>query len=73
LPVFSADVISLNENPFMGRLMSLDFATAIAILLSPLDVDFAARRVRIRYRNAEIPDGDARLHGRDVRAGDCPV
>jgi ABC-type transport system involved in multi-copper enzyme maturation permease subunit len=40
-PVFSADVVSLNENPFMGRLMSLDFAIAIAILLSLLGVLFS--------------------------------
>jgi ABC-type transport system involved in multi-copper enzyme maturation permease subunit len=40
-PVFSADVVSLNENPFMSRLMSLDFAMAIAIMLSLLGVLFS--------------------------------
>jgi ABC-type transport system involved in multi-copper enzyme maturation permease subunit len=40
-PVFSSDVVSLNENPFMSRGMSLDFVTAIAILLSLLGVLFS--------------------------------
>jgi ABC-type transport system involved in multi-copper enzyme maturation permease subunit len=40
-PVFSADIVSLNENPFMSRLMSLDFAMAIAILFSLLGVLFS--------------------------------
>jgi hypothetical protein len=33
-PVFSSDVVSLNENPFMGGFMPLDFATALTVLLS---------------------------------------
>jgi ABC-type transport system involved in multi-copper enzyme maturation permease subunit len=40
-PVFSADIVSLNENPFMGGFLSLDFVTAIAILLSLLGVLFS--------------------------------
>jgi ABC-type transport system involved in multi-copper enzyme maturation permease subunit len=40
-PVFSADIVSLNENPFMGGFLSLDFATAIAVLLSLLGVLFS--------------------------------
>jgi ABC-type transport system involved in multi-copper enzyme maturation permease subunit len=40
-PVFSSDLVSLNENPFMSRFMSLDFAMAIAILLSLLGVLFS--------------------------------
>jgi ABC-type transport system involved in multi-copper enzyme maturation permease subunit len=40
-PVFSRDIVSLNENPFMGGFMSLDFATAIAVLLSLLGVLFS--------------------------------
>jgi ABC-type transport system involved in multi-copper enzyme maturation permease subunit len=40
-PVFSSDVVSLNENPFMGSFLSLDFASAIAILLSLLGVLFS--------------------------------
>jgi ABC-type transport system involved in multi-copper enzyme maturation permease subunit len=40
-PVFSSGTVSLNENPFMGRFMSLDFAAAAAILLSLLGVLFS--------------------------------
>jgi ABC-type transport system involved in multi-copper enzyme maturation permease subunit len=40
-PVFSTDTVSLNENPFMSRLMPLDFATALAILLSLLGILFS--------------------------------
>lgn len=40
-PVFSSDVVSLNENPFMSSSMSLDFATALAILLSLLGALFS--------------------------------
>ena len=40
-PVFSADIISLNENPFMSKFMSLDFAMAMAILLSLLGILFS--------------------------------
>jgi ABC-2 type transport system permease protein len=40
-PVFSADIVSLNENPFMSRLMSLDFIMAAAILLSLLGILFS--------------------------------
>jgi ABC-type transport system involved in multi-copper enzyme maturation permease subunit len=40
-PVFSSDVVSLNENPFMGGFLSLDFAMATAILLSLLGVLFS--------------------------------
>jgi ABC-type transport system involved in multi-copper enzyme maturation permease subunit len=39
--VFSGDVVSLNENPFMGGVMSLDFMTAITILLSLLGILFS--------------------------------
>ncbi|MDR0700172.1 MAG: ABC transporter permease subunit [Tannerella sp.] len=40
-PVFSAAIVSLNENPFMSRFISLDFAMAIAILLSLLGILFS--------------------------------
>jgi ABC-type transport system involved in multi-copper enzyme maturation permease subunit len=40
-PVFSTDVVSLNENPFMSNSMSLDFAMALAILLSLLGILFS--------------------------------
>jgi ABC-type transport system involved in multi-copper enzyme maturation permease subunit len=40
-PVFSSDVVLLNENPFMGNFMSLDFTTALTILLSLLGVLFS--------------------------------
>jgi ABC-type transport system involved in multi-copper enzyme maturation permease subunit len=40
-PVFSTDIVSLNENPFMGVSMSLDFATALAVLLSLLGILFS--------------------------------
>jgi ABC-type transport system involved in multi-copper enzyme maturation permease subunit len=40
-PVFSSEIVSLNENPFMGGFTSLDFATATAILLSLLGVLFS--------------------------------
>jgi ABC-type transport system involved in multi-copper enzyme maturation permease subunit len=40
-PVFSTDIVSLNENPFMNTSMSLDFATALAILLSLLGILFS--------------------------------
>jgi ABC-type transport system involved in multi-copper enzyme maturation permease subunit len=40
-PVFSADIVSLNENPFISRSMSLDFVMAIAVLLSLLGVLFS--------------------------------
>jgi ABC-type transport system involved in multi-copper enzyme maturation permease subunit len=40
-PVFSSDVVSLNENPFMGGFMSLDFATALTVLLSLLGILFS--------------------------------
>ncbi|MDR2775364.1 MAG: ABC transporter permease subunit [Tannerella sp.] len=40
-PVFSTDIVSLNENPFMSASMSLDFATALAILLSLLGILFS--------------------------------
>jgi ABC-type transport system involved in multi-copper enzyme maturation permease subunit len=40
-PVFSAEPVSLNENPFMGGFLSLDFITAIAILLSLLGILFS--------------------------------
>ncbi|MDR2775366.1 MAG: ABC transporter permease [Tannerella sp.] len=40
-PVFSAEIVSLNENPFMSRFMSLDFTMAAAILLSLLGVLFS--------------------------------
>jgi ABC-type transport system involved in multi-copper enzyme maturation permease subunit len=40
-PVFSSGIVSLNENPFMGKFMSLDFAAAAAILLSLLGVLFS--------------------------------
>jgi ABC-type transport system involved in multi-copper enzyme maturation permease subunit len=40
-PVFSSDIVALNENPFMGGFLSLDFTTAIAILLSLLGVLFS--------------------------------
>jgi len=40
-PVFSSDVVLLSENPFMGNFMSLDFITALTILLSLLGVLFS--------------------------------
>jgi ABC-type transport system involved in multi-copper enzyme maturation permease subunit len=40
-PVFSTDIVSLNENPFMSRFMSLDFSMAAAILLSLLGILFS--------------------------------
>ncbi len=40
-PVFSSDIVQLNENPFMGNFMSLDFTTALTILLSLLGVLFS--------------------------------
>ncbi len=39
--VFSWDVVLLNENPFMGNFMSLDFTTALTILLSLLGILFS--------------------------------
>jgi ABC-type transport system involved in multi-copper enzyme maturation permease subunit len=40
-PVFSTDIVSLNENPFVSKLMSLDFTMALAILLSLLGILFS--------------------------------
>ncbi len=40
-PVFSTDIVSLNENPFMSNFMSLDFATALTILFSLLGILFS--------------------------------
>jgi len=40
-PVFSSDVVQLNENPFMGNFVSLDFVTALTILLSLLGILFS--------------------------------
>ncbi|MDR2057142.1 MAG: ABC transporter permease subunit [Dysgonamonadaceae bacterium] len=40
-PVFSTDIVSLNENPLMSKFMSMDFAMAIAILLSLLGILFS--------------------------------
>jgi ABC-type transport system involved in multi-copper enzyme maturation permease subunit len=40
-PVISSDIVSLNENPFMSRSMSLDFAMALSILLSLLGILFS--------------------------------
>ena len=40
-PVFSSDIVLLNENPFMGNFMSLDFTTALTILLSLLGLLFS--------------------------------
>ncbi|MDR1344729.1 MAG: ABC transporter permease subunit [Tannerellaceae bacterium] len=40
-PVFSNDIVALNENTFMGGFSSLDFATAIAILLSLVGILFS--------------------------------
>jgi ABC-type transport system involved in multi-copper enzyme maturation permease subunit len=40
-PVFSSDIVTLNENPFMGNFMSLDFTTALTILLSLLGILFS--------------------------------
>ena len=40
-PVFSMEIISFNENPFMGNFMSLDFTTALTILLSLLGILFS--------------------------------
>ena len=39
--VFSSDIVLLNENPFMGNFMSLDFTTALTILLSLLGILFS--------------------------------
>ena len=39
--VFSSDVVQLNENPFMGNFVSLDFVTALTILLSLLGILFS--------------------------------
>ena len=40
-PVFSSDIVRQNENPFMNDFMSLDFTTALTILLSLLGVLFS--------------------------------
>ena len=40
-PVFSFGIVQLNENPFMGNFMSLDFTTALTILLSLLGILFS--------------------------------
>ena len=40
-PVFSSDIVLLNENPFMGNFLSLDFTTALTILLSLLGILFS--------------------------------
>jgi ABC-type transport system involved in multi-copper enzyme maturation permease subunit len=40
-PVFSSGIVLINENPFMGGFLSLDFATAIAVLLSLLGILFS--------------------------------
>jgi len=40
-PVFSSDNVLLNDNPFMGNFISLDFSTALTILLSLLGVLFS--------------------------------
>jgi ABC-type transport system involved in multi-copper enzyme maturation permease subunit len=40
-PVFSSDIVSLNENPFMRNFMPLDFTAALAILLSLLGILFS--------------------------------
>jgi ABC-type transport system involved in multi-copper enzyme maturation permease subunit len=40
-PTFSSDIVSLNENPFLAGFMSLDFVTALAILLSLLGILFS--------------------------------
>jgi ABC-type transport system involved in multi-copper enzyme maturation permease subunit len=40
-PVFSSDIVSLNENSFLTGFMSLDFTTVLAILLSLLGVLFS--------------------------------
>jgi len=40
-PVFSQKIVLLNENPFMGNFMSLDFTTALTILLSLLGILFS--------------------------------
>ena len=40
-PFFSSDIIQLNENPFMGNFLSLDFTTALTILLSLLGILFS--------------------------------
>jgi ABC-type transport system involved in multi-copper enzyme maturation permease subunit len=40
-PTFSSDIVSLNENPFLVGFMSLDFVTALAILLSLLGILFS--------------------------------
>ena len=40
-PVFSSNIVSLSENPFMGNFISLDFTTALTILLSLLGILFS--------------------------------
>ncbi|MDR2138626.1 MAG: ABC transporter permease subunit, partial [Tannerella sp.] len=40
-PVFSTGIVSLNENPFMSNSMSIDFTSALAMLLSLLGVLFS--------------------------------
>jgi ABC-type transport system involved in multi-copper enzyme maturation permease subunit len=40
-PVFSTDRVLLNENPFMGNFMSLDFTMALTVLLSLLGILFS--------------------------------
>ena len=39
--VFSSDIVLLNENPFTGNFLPLDFTTALAILLSLLGILFS--------------------------------
>jgi ABC-type transport system involved in multi-copper enzyme maturation permease subunit len=40
-PVFSQGIVLLNDNPYMGNFMSLDFTTALTVLLSLLGVLFS--------------------------------
>jgi ABC-type transport system involved in multi-copper enzyme maturation permease subunit len=40
-PVFSSNIVLLNENPFLGDFMPLDFTTVLTILLSLLGVLFS--------------------------------
>jgi ABC-type transport system involved in multi-copper enzyme maturation permease subunit len=40
-PTFSSEIVSLNENPFLADFISLDFTTALAILLSLLGILFS--------------------------------
>ena len=40
-PVFSSDIVTQSENPFMSDFLSLDFTTALTILLSLLGVLFS--------------------------------